>query len=420
MKKLSTDVLIAGAGPVGLLLALWLTRNGVRVIIVDSAASPGTHSYALGIHPETVTLLKECGLGPTLENHAPAQEDMLVYAGENPVARLPLGNHSEPLRIFGQHQLESVLEAKLRSEGVDILWCHALTDFCETPEGVEAMVDEREERLIGYASAHLDWFARRSLKINARFLVGADGHRSLTRRRLGLSFPEVGKAETFAVFEFVCRDEDTQPVSPTLVFHPRSISALWPTAQGNYRWAFEVDARFTRNVRREKDRYLAQWSGDAAFPAVEEALLRDFIAKRAPWFTPVPKNVLWRSVVRFERRIASEMGKGRVALVGDAAHLGGPLGMHSVNLGMQEARLLGDALTRWIREDEASDIIAYREHTRNQWQALLADAAPGDAGKYPPPIVPHAYRLAWSLPVSRSRLPALRKTLTSATMAHSF
>ncbi|MCC5841265.1 MAG: FAD-dependent monooxygenase [Opitutales bacterium] len=413
MKTLSTDVLIAGAGPVGLLLALWLTRNGVRVVVVDCAASPGTHSYALGLHPETVTLLKECGLGPTLESHAPAHSEMLVYAEEEPVTRLPLAGKQEPLRVFGQHQLESVLETKLRSEGVEVLWCHALTDFCETPDGIEGIVDEREERLVGYASAHLDWFARRSLKINARFLVGADGHRSLTRRRLGLTFREIGKAEIFAVFEFVCRDEDTIPVLPTLVFHPKSISALWPTAQGNYRWAFEVDARFTRNVRREKDRYLAQWSNDAAFPAVEEGLLRDFIAKRAPWFTPKPKNILWRSVVRFERRIASEIGKGRVALVGDSAHLGGPLGMHSVNLGMQEARSLGDALTRWIRDDEASDILAYRENTLNRWQALLANQSQAGSAVYPAAIQPHANRLAWTLPVPDDRLAAVLRELAS-------
>lgn len=414
MKTLSTDVLIAGAGPVGLLLALWLTRNGVRVVIVDCAASPGTHSYALGLHPETVDLLKECGLGPALESHAPPHTEMLVYAEEEAVARLPIAARKEPLRVFGQHQLESVLETKLRSEGVEVLWCHALTDFCEKPDGIEAIVDEREERLIGYASAHLDWFARRSLKINARFLVGSDGHRSLTRRRLGLAFREIGKAEIFAVFEFACREEDNIPVFPTLVFHPKSISALWPTAQGNYRWAFEVDTRFTRNVRREKDRYLAQWSNDAAFPAVEEALLRDFISKRAPWFTPKPKNVLWRSVVRFERRIASEIGKGRVALAGDAAHLGGPLGMHSVNLGMQEARLLADALTRWIRDDEASDILAYREHTLNCWQALLSSEDGGGAPVYPASIQPHGHRLAWTLPVPGERLPEVLKVLASS------
>ena len=165
------------------------------------------------------------------------------------------------------------------------------------PDGIEAIVDEREERLIGYASAHLDWFARRSLKINARFLVGSDGHRSLTRRRLGLAFREIGKAEIFAVFEFALSGGGT--TSPSFRHwssHPKSISALWPTAQGNYRWAFEVDTRFTRNVRREKDRYLAQWSNDAAFFPQWRKRSCGISSRSAPLgFTPKPKNVLWRS-----------------------------------------------------------------------------------------------------------------------------
>ena len=121
-------------------------------------------------------------------------------------------------------------------------------------------------------------------------------------------------------------------------------------------------------------------------------------------------------VVRFERRIASEIGKRAGRPLQETRRTS--VGRWGCTVLIWECRKRAssrDALTRWIRDDEASDILAYREHTLNCWQALLSSEDGGGVPRsYPASIQPHGHRLAWTLPVPGERLPAALKVLASS------
>ncbi len=82
---------------------------------------------------------------------------------------------------------------------------------------------------------------------------------------------------------------------------------------------------------------------------MEEQRLQELIRERAPWFTGAVRNIVWRNVVRFERRLADSFGHGRLWLAGDSAHLTSPVGIQSMNVGLQEGYRLAGALARVLR-----------------------------------------------------------------------
>src|SRR5271169_5626586 len=95
-----TDVLIVGAGPTGLVLALWLTRLGVRVRIVDKTAEPGTTSRALGVQARTLELYRQVGLADTVVERGRKAVAANLWAAGRKVARLFFGDIGHGLSPF--------------------------------------------------------------------------------------------------------------------------------------------------------------------------------------------------------------------------------------------------------------------------------------------------------------------------------
>ena len=97
-----------------------------------------------------------------------------------------------------------------------------------------ATVQQLEKQSGGYAVAHTEWVVADELEVEASFVVGADGHRSLTRRAMGVAFPEVGPSQTFAVLE--CAASGSPAGELRLVLDGGSVSALWPLPGARARW----------------------------------------------------------------------------------------------------------------------------------------------------------------------------------------
>src|SRR5271165_2267389 len=120
------DVLIVGAGPTGLVLALWLTKFGARVRIVDKTETPGTTSRALAVQARTLELYRQLDLAEAVVEQAHKVRAVNLWARGKRKARLPfedvgVGLTPYPyMRIFPQDQHERLLIARLATEGVSV------------------------------------------------------------------------------------------------------------------------------------------------------------------------------------------------------------------------------------------------------------------------------------------------------------
>lgn len=414
MKTNHVDVLVAGAGPVGLAAALFLHDQGKKALVVDAKPRGVAHSYALALHPATLELLHDVGVAGDILARALPVRTMAIYAGGRRIVSMPVapaGAKFPFLAVVGQEVLEAVLGRALAQRGAPVAWNHRLARFTTRTDGVAVEVDELEERVIGYATAHFDWMVRREHAIEAKYVIGADGHASLVRRQAEIEFPEVRPAEHFAVFEFQHPGASGDEIA--LILHPDGIGVRWPLPGGRERWSFAIDPTQSPDAEREKDHEPVQIIGPGVFPTLDEVMLQRLLAERAPWCREPISHVYWKMLVRFERRLASRFGAGRVWLAGDAGHLTAPAGIQSMNVGIREAHDLARALTTAEQEGATSRALRDYDLARQQeWRALLGLEGRVEATRaLASELVPWREALPACLPASGDALVALAEQL---------
>jgi len=355
------EVLVIGAGPVGLTGALALTRHGIRVRIVDSQWRTGAHSYALALHRSSVRLLEE--LGVNVRRHGLPIDSLAIYEGGRLRAELampPATDGCPALLVLRQDVLESLLELALRHHDLLVFWNHEVTELAADRNSVRATIDRREKQSMGYAVARTEWVVASTSTLQTPLVLAADGHRSAARRGLGIDFPQLAPAAYYAVFECSCRQP--LPNQVQIVLGEGTTDVLWPMPDSRCRWSFQVPEDTAKHALRVKDR-LAVHVGEDAFPLLSEQHFRELLSQRAPWFKAAIEEVHWRITVRFERRRAESLGRGRIWLAGDAAHITSPAGMRSMNAGIREACELAGAFAKILRDDRPLNLL--QEYDRN-------------------------------------------------------
>lgn len=372
MFKTEPDVVVVGAGPVGLFTALHVAGRGHRVRVIDKEWRPTAHSYALALHAESLELLEAFGLlGPVLASsrrirHVGFYEGIERFAGVD--LRALRRDHSF-VAVLRQDVLERLLVDALAQRGVRILWNHEMAQLVPADDGVELTVDKLSREGLGYAVEHGEWVVQRSRTIRPAFVIGTDGHRSPVRQTVGIEWPEVGDAQHFAVFEF--RTDADLGDEMRIMLHEGRQNVVWPMPDGYCRWSFEVSDTTAPAVSRIKDRSDLQLGG-VEYPVLTPGALEDYLRSRAPWFGGSIQDLRWRLLVRFERRRATALGKGRVWLAGDAAHMTGPVGIQSMNVGLREAGDLASAVCDVLEGRAGSEVLdAYADERRREWSALL-------------------------------------------------
>jgi 2-polyprenyl-6-methoxyphenol hydroxylase-like FAD-dependent oxidoreductase len=401
-----TEALVVGAGPTGLVAALALADAGVAVEVIEEAADTAGHSYALALHPASMTTLQGLGLADVAIAVGRRIPGVAIYEGTERRAALPVGDAKRPLLALPQSALEHMLAEGLAKKGVRVHFSHRLARLEPGPAGVSAIVHRLERETTGYAVARSGWVVDKEFRYDAAYVLGADGHASLVRRILEIPFEETSPSQVYAVVECAARSGPLDEMR--LVIGDATMDALWPLPSGRSRFSLELDAPEVRADDRYKSRLVTQ-VGERFFAHVEADALRSMIAARAPWFDLDPDSLAWSIEVRFERRLAASFGRERVWLAGDAAHLTGPAGMQSMNAGLREAFDLASRLAAVLRGGAKSDVLeAYGRERLAEWRFLLGRAGGLKPGPATPPFAAkNAARLLACLPGTDEGIDAI-------------
>lgn len=320
LRQPDPEVLVVGAGPVGLVAALFLQQHGVRVDVIDRHQRTTQHSYALAIHPRTLRVLDEAGLSEGLIGAGRKLTKVAYYEGRERRAEIDysaLASTHPYLLVVRQSLLERAAEEALREKKLKVLWGYRLESLnVDDAIGVRAEVAKLDQVATGYPVARSEWMVARRETVRPNYVIGADGYDSAVRRMAGIEMTEHGSGQNFSVYEIEATGE--LPDEVRVILDPDLTSVYWPLEEGRCRWGFQIP--------------------NASGHAASMDRLEQLIAARAPWWTARPTEIYWSTLALFEWRLARSFGKGGIWLAGDAAHQAAPVGVQSMNSGLVEAR----------------------------------------------------------------------------------
>ena len=347
------EVLVVGAGPVGLVAALFLEQHGARVEVVDMHRRTTQHSYALAIHPRTLRVLDEAELSDRLVGAGRKLTKVAYYEGGERRAEIDysaLRSRHPYLLVLRQSLLERAAEEALRDRELTVLWGHRLQSLDGNDGRLRAEVAKLDQVATGYPVARTEWVVARSETIRPSYVIGADGYDSAVRRMSGIAMEAHGATEIFSVYEIEAAGE--LPAEARVILDPHLTSVYWPLEEGRCRWGFQI---------RDTSQHT---------PSMER--LEQLIAARAPWWTARPTEIYWSTLGQFDRRLTRSFGSGGVWLAGDAAHQAAPVGVHSMNSGLIEARELAARISQILRAGGPPSLLQeFATGTHQAWQWLL-------------------------------------------------
>jgi 2-polyprenyl-6-methoxyphenol hydroxylase-like FAD-dependent oxidoreductase len=303
-----TDVFIAGAGPTGLVLALWLTRLGVSVRIVDKTAEPGTTSRALAVQARTLEFYNQMGLADAVVERGQRVVAANLWVAGRKATHLFFGEMGAGISpfsyalVFPQDEHERLLIDRLSELGVQVERQTELLGFEKASGGVLA----RLKRLDGTEET-----------CAAAYIAGCDGAHSVVREALQIGFPGGTYAHLFYVAD-VEASGATMNGELHVALDQSDFLAVFPLKG-------EGRARLVGTVREEAE-------GD------HEKLSWNDVSKRAIERIQIDvARVNWFSTYRVHHRVADHFRKGRAFLLGDAAHIHSPVGGQGMNTGIGDA-----------------------------------------------------------------------------------
>jgi len=296
-----TDVLIIGAGPVGLFLASECARRGLRWRLVEARSTQSEHSKALAIFPRTLEIFDMAGIAAPFLEAANRVTWVAVAAHNRQLARIRFTPKETPypfVAMVPQDVTERLLSAELRRKGGAVEYDTTFVSAVEHD---------------GYVSAVLDRKGRQ-MELTAAFVVGCDGAHSAVRHLLNLSF-EGAQYEAL----FMLADVETNEALPAdeMQLCPSEFGplAIFPMSK----------------TRRRVVATIEQPEGDV--PSLD--VVRRTLEQRAPAEIEA-LSMRWSSYFRVHHRQVGKLGVGRMFIAGDAAHIHSPFGGQGMNTGLQD------------------------------------------------------------------------------------
>jgi len=338
-----TEVLIAGAGPTGLVLALWLARQGVKVRIVDRSDGPGTSSRAMAVQARTLELYRQLDLADEIVEGGLRNPAINMWVKGVRRARLDFRDAGRELTpypfvlIYPQDRHERVLVRRLEEAGVRVERSTELLGFEPRAGGVVA-------RLRGPAGDAV---------CGAAWLAGCDGAHSTVRHVLGTGFEGGTYQHTFYVAD---------------------VEVTGPSANGEIHVSLE-DGDFAILLAYD-ERGHARLIGAVRDAEVREghAFAFEDVRQRAIMSLGLTiESVNWFSTYRVHHRVAGHYRAGRALLVGDAAHVHSPAGGQGMNTGIGDAINLAWKLAHVLRGQAPDVLLDSYEHERKAFARKLVE-----------------------------------------------
>ena len=342
MQKTTTDVLIVGAGPVGMALAITLAQAGITPLIVDQALTHQTTSRAAVIHAHTLEVLDRIGVadrlvaeGMPVTKFAFRDRDRLL--GMIGFDRLP--SRYRCLLMLPQDRTEAILLDRLARLGVGVWRGARFSALRQTDDGVTVWLATPEG----------------PEEVTARYVVGTDGMHSAVRDACDIPFDGAPYEGSFVLAD-VTLDGAPPPREVTLYFSPEGLVVVAPLPGGWHRIVATVDAAPERP---------------------DAALVQSLLDRRGPSGGRLGRvrEVGWSSRFHLHHRLARSYRKGRVFLAGDAAHAHSPAGGQGMNTGLVDAHTLGRLMAGVILGEAPDAQLDRYEALRRPAAARVLDLA---------------------------------------------
>jgi 2-polyprenyl-6-methoxyphenol hydroxylase-like FAD-dependent oxidoreductase len=324
-----TEVLIAGAGPVGLTLGAALTQRGLGNVLIDRQPAGANTSRAAVIHARTLEALDEVKVTAQMVEQGVVVPRFAVRDGDRALLTVDFTALPTPYPytlMLPQNETELILSERLRRLGGSVRRPAELVGVRPDDDGVTATLRDGET-------------------IRARYLVGADGMQSTVRELSGIGFTGRAYEESFVLAD-LRMDWPLPDDEVSLHFSPAGLVVVAPLPGGRHRIVATLDEAPEHPTAADVQAIL-----DARGPRREPARVRELV---------------WSSRFRVHHRLADRYRAGRIFLAGDAAHVHSPAGGQGMNTGIQDAIALaavlagGTDLDRYetVRRPIAADVVA--------------------------------------------------------------
>ncbi|MGC2330067.1 MAG: FAD-dependent monooxygenase [Candidatus Acidiferrales bacterium] len=319
---IDTDILIVGAGPVGLFLANECARRGLQWRIIETRATQSVHSKALAIFPRTLEIFDMAGVVAPFLEAANRVTSVTVTTHGRALARMHFAPEETPypfVAMVPQDVTEKLLVEELRPRGGTVEYETTFVSADQQDDGVSVTAEHKGERI----------------SIQTSFVVGCDGPHSAVRHALNIPFEGAAYDTPFMLADVETNDS-----------LPADEMQLCPSEQGPLA-IFPMSA-----TRRRIVATVEHPEGDA--PSLE--LTRKVLAERGPGRIEA-RALHWSSYFRIYHRCVAQLRVRRIFLAGDAAHIHSPFGGQGMNTGLHDAWNLAWKLDLFQRDHGNEELL---------------------------------------------------------------
>ncbi|CAN5340465.1 FAD-dependent monooxygenase [soil metagenome] len=341
MSELSPDrVLVVGAGPTGLTLAIELMRHGIVCRVIDKLESPSDKSKALAIHARSLEMFENIGLAEKLIASGNIVGGFSMHTGKTRLAHVSTAEIDSPypfILMLSQCDIERILAEHLLSLGGTIERGVELVNLVDSDKAVNATLKHAsgEEETAAYS-----------------WVLGCDGSHSIVRKLLQLPFEGSAYAEQFVLADVDIKSGVAEDEVSTY-FHEDGALVFFPMGNSRFRAMANVEE--------------VSASGEAPTLTYMQSLLD----KRGPGDVKI-LTTHWLAWFKIHRRSVSTYRVGHSFVAGDAAHIHSPVGGQGMNTGMQDAYNLAWKLALVIRGKAHESLLnSYQEERHPVGQELI-------------------------------------------------